>query len=88
MGPYEIRTPIGIGGMGEVYRDDRVGRGVAIKVSAERFSDRLERHAGREALPGQRGRASRVGRAVAGDRGGVQLGRRVEQMSWREILFA
>jgi serine/threonine protein kinase len=44
LGPYEILTPIGAGGMGEVYRarDDRVGRDVAIKVSAERFSDRFE----------------------------------------------
>jgi hypothetical protein len=31
--------------MGEVYRarDPRMGRDVAIKISAERFSDRLER---------------------------------------------
>ena len=44
LGPYEILTPIGAGGMGEVYRarDDRVGRDVAIKVSAARFSDRFE----------------------------------------------
>ncbi len=44
LGPYEILAPIGAGGMGEVYRarDPRVGREVAIKVSAERFSDRFE----------------------------------------------
>jgi serine/threonine-protein kinase len=45
LGPYEILALIGAGGMGEVYRarDPRMGREVAIKVSAERFSDRFER---------------------------------------------
>jgi eukaryotic-like serine/threonine-protein kinase len=47
LGPYEILAPIGAGGMGEVYRalDSRLRREVAIKVSAERFSDRFEREA-------------------------------------------
>ena len=38
LGPYEILALIGAGGMGEVYRarDPRMGREVAIKVSAER----------------------------------------------------
>jgi Tol biopolymer transport system component len=47
LGPYEILAPIGAGGMGEVYRtrDTRLNREVAIKVSAERFSDRFEREA-------------------------------------------
>ncbi len=34
LGPYEIISLIGIGGMGEVYRarDNRLGRDVAVKV--------------------------------------------------------
>src|ERR1043165_9963019 len=47
LGPYEIRQAIGAGGMGEVYgaRDTRLGREVAVKISAERFSERFEREA-------------------------------------------
>ena len=47
LGPYEIVAPIGAGGMGEVYRahDSRLQRDVAIKVSAQQFSDRFEREA-------------------------------------------
>src|SRR5258708_269180 len=47
LGAYEILARIGAGGMGEVYRasDPRVGRDVAIKVSAERFGERFEREA-------------------------------------------
>src|SRR4026207_2064273 len=47
LGPYEILEIIGAGGMGEVYRasDTRLHREGAVKVSAERFSDRFEREA-------------------------------------------
>ncbi|HYL36061.1 MAG TPA: protein kinase [Bryobacteraceae bacterium] len=47
LGPYEILTSIGAGGMGEVYRahDPRLGRDVAVKVSALQFTDRFEREA-------------------------------------------
>src|SRR5437870_5926231 len=47
LGPYEIISLVGAGGMGEVYRatDTRLGRDVAVKVSAEKFSERFEREA-------------------------------------------
>src|SRR6516164_8257190 len=47
LGPYEIVTLVGAGGMGEVYRarDTRLSRDVAIKVSKEQFSERFEREA-------------------------------------------
>jgi len=36
LGPYEVLSPLGAGGMGQVYRarDPRLNRDVAIKVSA------------------------------------------------------
>src|SRR5262245_65709958 len=47
LGPYEILTQIGAGGMGEVWkaRDTRLDRIVAIKTSNERFNERFEREA-------------------------------------------
>jgi serine/threonine protein kinase len=47
LGPYEIVARIGAGGMGTVYkaRDTRVGRTVAVKMSAAQFTGRFEREA-------------------------------------------
>lgn len=40
LGPYEILSPIGAGGMGEVYRarDAKLNREVAIKILPEAFA--------------------------------------------------
>src|SRR5271170_3969899 len=45
LGPYEIVSAIGAGGMGEVYQahDSKLGRDVAIKVLPEAFADDPER---------------------------------------------
>ena len=47
VGPYEIISVIGAGGMGEVYRarDSKLGRDVAIKVLPEEFARDAERMA-------------------------------------------
>jgi serine/threonine protein kinase len=48
LGPYEIQSPLGAGGMGEVYRarDTKLNRDVAIKVLPDlvaRDADRMAR---------------------------------------------
>jgi len=53
LGPYEIASPLGVGGMGEVYRahDARLGRDVALKILRKESAqdperrDRFEREA-------------------------------------------
>jgi eukaryotic-like serine/threonine-protein kinase len=47
LGPYEILSAIGAGGMGEVYRarDPKLGRDVAIKVLPEAFANDAQRMA-------------------------------------------
>src|SRR4029453_13732503 len=44
LGPYEIQSPVGAGGMGEVYRarDTRLGRTVAVKILPSHLSDNPE----------------------------------------------
>jgi eukaryotic-like serine/threonine-protein kinase len=47
LGPYEILTPLGSGGMGEVYRarDSKLGRDIAVKVLPDAFARDADRMA-------------------------------------------
>ena len=47
LGPYQIESKLGEGGMGQVFRavDTRLGRAVAIKITYQQFSSRFEREA-------------------------------------------
>src|SRR5271157_2082814 len=57
LGPYEIQSPLGAGGMGEVYRarDTRLDRTVAVKILPGHLSDN----------PDARQRLDREGRAIS-----------------------
>jgi tetratricopeptide (TPR) repeat protein/predicted Ser/Thr protein kinase len=47
LGPYQVESKLGEGGMGEVFRavDTRLGRPVAIKLAHQEFNARFEREA-------------------------------------------
>src|SRR5271154_6331579 len=47
LGPYQVESKLGEGGMGEVFRavDTRLGRPVAIKIVHQQFNARFEREA-------------------------------------------
>jgi serine/threonine protein kinase len=69
LGPYEILSALGAGGMGEVYRarDTKLNRQVAIKVLPEIFADDPERlarfHRERRCWPRSTIRTSRTSTA-------------------------
>ena len=72
LGRYEIRSPLGAGGMGEVYRarDEKLNRDVAIKVLPTALSqdeDRFESPAWHEQALREAERAVKAGKARFSD---------------------
>jgi serine/threonine protein kinase len=63
LGPYEVLSSLGAGGMGEVCRagDTRLGREVAVKVLPAASSENADKLARLEREPSDR----RLGRAVS-----------------------
>ena len=79
LGPYEIVSPLGAGGMGEVYRarDVRIDRAVALKVLPEEFFESEER----------RGRFEREARMLASlNHPGIAVLYSFEELSGRHVL--
>ncbi|HSB35318.1 MAG TPA: protein kinase, partial [Thermoanaerobaculia bacterium] len=79
LGPYEILSPLGAGGMGEVYRakDTRVDRLVALKVLPEEFFEDEERRA----------RFEREARTLASlNHPGIAVLYSFEELSGRHVL--
>ena len=74
LGPYEVVTKIGEGGMGEVYRarDTKLDRDVALKVLPQAFTedpDRLARFEREAKVPPRQGsRLSRIDRERSSSR--------------------
>lgn len=64
LGPYEVQSPLGAGGMGEVYRarDTRLDRTVAIKVLAAHLSSSISSSTGSSEL---KQRMEREARAIS-----------------------
>ena len=79
LGPYEISSLLGAGGMGEVYRarDTRLGRDVAVKLIPGRagIDPRLGRFAGHDV---RSRRGSRAGHLVKPKR----RGQNAEEFLW------
>ncbi|MBN1569169.1 MAG: hypothetical protein JXA73_15065 [Acidobacteria bacterium] len=63
---YDITSPLGKGGMGEVYRakDQKLGRDVAIKVLPEKFARDPERVARFQREAGPNKTACQTGSAI------------------------
>jgi hypothetical protein len=89
LGAYEILSPLGAGGMGEVYRarDIRLSREVAIKILPERLAsnpERLKRFEKEACSASALNHPSIVTIYDVGQTGGVSIGHR-RSAKWREL---
>src|SRR4029450_6522371 len=94
LGPYEIQSALGAGGMGEVYRarDTRLKRDVALKILPKSFASNPDwselRHlAGRSTVP-DRQAGERVERPAAAACRRAALRRRAEAPRTDEVATA
>jgi eukaryotic-like serine/threonine-protein kinase len=95
LGPYEIQSSVGAGGMGEVYkaRDTRLGRTVAVKVLPAAFStdaDRLQRFEHEARILSTLNHPNLLAIYDVGEHNGVRylVSEFLEGQSLREILAA